>query len=552
MNDRDDGDSSGGEFVSDMVDHFKRYGSKRISKRISKDSPKTTKMKRRKTRVSNELLESERAYVNDLENLLKYIQALHDFRQSWTKLGMLKTQKIATSVRSICRLRPAAESLLGLHKSLLASLEAEKVAGRTLLQFASYMKMYSTYLDSLDPALDAASNLENQHSAFFWSIRVCDQDLDSLLVKPAQRVTRYTLLLKELLKNTPESDEKARTELDKAVRVFFFCHTQTKLRPDRQQQQQKQQIKSVSSSAAHCENLLSKRKDWIKFQQTVKKGWGGHLEEIAKGRPILHAGEVMKLSRKGKFHVKTFVCFQNTLAYGRRAPPIVGPLKISRELSLQTMEIAEVKDKKMLRCLIDLGKEFRDNSFQIECAEKSFVVCTFTRREKLAWVQTLKEAAERRRQKNSNVLASDKERRKTAPVWEIDTKACSVCDVTFGWRLWRHHCRTCGRCVCTNCATEDKDGDRERICVECIKEEEEEEERTPQSPQFGGGKIEGEGLICPGCKIFFKSVPELLHHSAICGRREDEEEEDLDTYESPEGEEGEMFEGETRRSTLAL
>ena len=431
----EDGDSSGGEFLSDMVSHFKTYGSRRMSKRLSlrkhENSPRT-KMKRRKTKVQNELLESERSYVSDLQQLLDYINSLQDFRQSWNKIGRTKNE-ISAHVREIARLRPAVESLFGLHKSLLSSLEKNETAiARIILQFASYMKMYATYLDPLDRALDAVSQLENQHGSFFYCVRVGDQDLDSLLIKPAQRVTRYTLLLKELLKNTPESDKAARVELSNA-------------------------IESVSSSASHCEGLLKKRKEWLKFHKTtVKRGWGTNLEEVASGRPILHAGEVMKLNRRGKFHVKTFVLFKNSLCYGRRVPPIIGKLKLQKTLSLESMQIAEVKDEKMLKCLHELSQEFRENSFQIECVEKSFVVSCFSRREKLFWVQTLKEAAERRKGNNPSVPKHT--RRRTAPVWEVDTKTCSVCDVRFGWRLWRHHCRSCGRSSCGHAVCEPKPG----------------------------------------------------------------------------------------------
>ena len=100
-------------------------------------------MKRRKTKVQNELLESERSYVSDLQQLLDYINSLQDFRQSWNKIGSTKNE-IAAHVKEIARLRPAVESLLGLHKSLLSSLEKNETGvARIILQFASYMNHQS-------------------------------------------------------------------------------------------------------------------------------------------------------------------------------------------------------------------------------------------------------------------------------------------------------------------------------------------------------------------------------------------------------------------------
>ncbi|KAL4243332.1 hypothetical protein ABKN59_011364 [Abortiporus biennis] len=40
------------------------------------------------------------------------------------------------------------------------------------------------------------------------------------------------------------------------------------------------------------------------------------------------------------------------------------------------------------------------------------------------------------------------------PVWVPDAKTdgCMRCGKTFGWRRRRHHCRLCGRCVCSKCS----------------------------------------------------------------------------------------------------
>jgi hypothetical protein len=39
-------------------------------------------------------------------------------------------------------------------------------------------------------------------------------------------------------------------------------------------------------------------------------------------------------------------------------------------------------------------------------------------------------------------------------IWVPDEKAegCMRCGCSFGWKRGRHHCRLCGRCVCTSCS----------------------------------------------------------------------------------------------------
>jgi FYVE/RhoGEF/PH domain-containing protein 5/6 len=40
------------------------------------------------------------------------------------------------------------------------------------------------------------------------------------------------------------------------------------------------------------------------------------------------------------------------------------------------------------------------------------------------------------------------------PIWIPDAKTanCMRCARSFGWRRRRHHCRLCGRCVCSGCS----------------------------------------------------------------------------------------------------
>jgi hypothetical protein len=39
-------------------------------------------------------------------------------------------------------------------------------------------------------------------------------------------------------------------------------------------------------------------------------------------------------------------------------------------------------------------------------------------------------------------------------IWIPDekTEGCMRCGRPFGWRRRRHHCRLCGRCICSSCS----------------------------------------------------------------------------------------------------
>lgn len=73
----------------------------------------------------------------------------------------------------------------------------------------------------------------------------------------------------------------------------------------------------------------------------------------------------------------------------------------------------------------------------------------------------------------------------TKPVWVPDSmsKECMVCSIKFTAFVRKHHCRRCGRVVCSSCSphrmaidpltqngTELESKKLERVCKDCFKE----------------------------------------------------------------------------------
>jgi hypothetical protein len=60
-----------------------------------------------------------------------------------------------------------------------------------------------------------------------------------------------------------------------------------------------------------------------------------------------------------------------------------------------------------------------------------------------------------------------------ADAWEDNTESCAVCAKKLGKRNLhrRHHCRACGKCVCSACSpsmVKFSEGDPQRVCTPCV------------------------------------------------------------------------------------
>merc|ERR1712232_13644 len=61
------------------------------------------------------------------------------------------------------------------------------------------------------------------------------------------------------------------------------------------------------------------------------------------------------------------------------------------------------------------------------------------------------------------------------PQWQENTETCGVCNEKLGKSNLRrrHHCRACGKCVCSGCSPsliqlDGKNADTQRVCTPCV------------------------------------------------------------------------------------
>ena len=168
------------------------------------------KQRRLREAVLQELIDTEQLYVQDINTLVNVFY----FPMQATKVVSEKDlQVIFSNVADVVPIHQA--FLQSLTERFLAA-KAEEAAynvqiGDIFTRFTHYFKLYSIYTENQPEQLtklDEATKTIKQFSSF---LHICHGDsrckglqLGAFLIKPVQRLCKYPLLLRELIKNTPE------------------------------------------------------------------------------------------------------------------------------------------------------------------------------------------------------------------------------------------------------------------------------------------------------------------------------------------------------------
>jgi hypothetical protein len=187
---------------------------------------KKAKLAKKKHFVAQEMIDTEKKYVESLKRIVvNYYRPLKSACN--TPRQILDRSEIKDIFSNI-------EQLLLLNVELLADLEKEGPdgdIGGVFMRIAPFLKMYHVYLDQAEDAgkavrrrvmrdasmvalkatsgnkFDLMSSKQKKISFRAFCKRMTletGEQLQSLLIKPVQRIPRYRMLLESLLKYTPE------------------------------------------------------------------------------------------------------------------------------------------------------------------------------------------------------------------------------------------------------------------------------------------------------------------------------------------------------------
>jgi len=169
------------------------------------------------------------------------------------------------SEKDVAAIFSSVNTILDVSKGLVAELEARldkwpsvQLFGDIFIRLAPVMKLYAEYINNFDNANARLKAILStpEGLAFFESCRQKSRsnlDINSLLIMPVQRVPRYELLLKELIRFTEEShvDYKNLVQAQEAIRQINAYINQKKKDTD-----SRQKLLTIQKEVKGCPTLM--------------------------------------------------------------------------------------------------------------------------------------------------------------------------------------------------------------------------------------------------------------------------------------------------------
>eukprot|EP00494_Astrolonche_serrata_P031647 UN31916 len=278
--------------------------------------------------------------------------------------------------------------------------------------------MFRVYCSAYDKTKDELHRLlktNTEFKEFCEKVRTEFQTdlIDSLLICPIQRPSRYNLLIRQIIEYT----EPGNTQLKKILELKDkFSKVNAAINRAIKDVEMRTKVKEIENSFLKPINIMNPSRVFIK------------------------KGEFWKVCRSDN-RLYTFWLFNDLLLYGTLNN--LGTYKLHKEIALNDNFIVN-----------DLpGTKTFKNVFEIKSETKSFMAYTETVQEKKEWLKLFQDCIKKFRSSEEQRGRKVRKIARTAPVWMPDSYSdtCLICKDPFTLFKRRHHCRICGRLTCSNC-----------------------------------------------------------------------------------------------------
>ncbi|XP_037549901.1 phosphatidylinositol 3,4,5-trisphosphate-dependent Rac exchanger 2 protein [Nematolebias whitei] len=337
--------------------------------------------------VLNELLKTERDYVGTLEFLSVFLHRLNQYAA--TRMDKNITEE------TVKALFANIEEILAVHRDFLSMVEellqpephAHHEVARCFLHFRSRFQVYDEYCGNHEKAQRLLLELNK-----IRSVRTCllncmllggrkntEVPLEGYLVAPIQRICKYPLLLKELLKRTPKR------------------HNDYHL-----VQESLQLMKAVCSSINEAKRQMEKLEILEEWQSHIE-GWeGSNVTDTC--TEMLMQGVLLKISA-GNIQERIFFLFDKLLVYCKKKNRRLKNSKASTEVPRYLFrgrintEVMEVENMDDGTADYHSSGNIVNNGWKIHNTAKNkwFVCMAKTPEEKQEWLEAIMKERERRK-----------------------------------------------------------------------------------------------------------------------------------------------------------
>lgn len=184
--------------------------------------PKTCATARKRTEILKEIYNTELTYVKDM------IAVSTHFTEQFFVDNGVSVDVFRRTIKSVAEIYPTHQNFLAAMRPLGHVLESS--IGSTFLEFIPYFKATSFHVANYATANQEITDLLKRNPTFRASVQQkCasffdERTIESILVTPVQRIPRYPLLLRDLLKSTSSKHwdyddlTKANTEITSVLK----------------------------------------------------------------------------------------------------------------------------------------------------------------------------------------------------------------------------------------------------------------------------------------------------------------------------------------------
>ena len=496
----DEGDDDEGDSSSMGKKGLKRKRSRKVSKlrMLRQLSLRKDRRLKRKAYVENEMVETEKRYLDSLDLLIQHFYRPLKQTVDTPSIAVITRKEFNALFSNLVEIRAlAAEFLAQLEQTRE---DEHRSMGDVFLAMMPFFKVYALYIKNYPNALAVFEHLQKTNDAFRRFVKeqsnmecMMGLPIESYLILPVQRLPRYRLLLETLLKNTPEhhaNHQASKVALEQMSNMNQWVNERIRDHQEEMKlieiQQRMIKLPPRLSSFTHQDAKEAHHDD----SSSQTQDYSGL---VAPGRSLIKMARVGKVCRDG-CQYRLMVLVSDGLLLAKIKPPSliynetyefshwipfshIRVLNVPEPFSNEKFDDVPVADNlPYLNIPYSFIIVSRTRSFQLYCdslSDKRELLGILSQNQKPNNLEKRHSLATLvpRMLSTDQEPESDQEDEDPAPIWVPDhaVSKCMVCEADFTMFLRRHHCRRCGSVICASCSSRTfmRNNEPQRACDPC-------------------------------------------------------------------------------------